>query len=198
MRRIVLVMTLIVFRNGTVYSQTAGNDTLQHFHTAFPPLICFYAEALPYLYDNSDRSVPTLIIDTSEIVPVEKTYAGYMLYISNATEKDYSFRTSEDCLLLYAEVKSGTTWIPVSCIRAESCGSGPKSTAILPAGNTFELPVPVFYGSQLVELHYVLIWQSQKLVSNVIFMPIDPGQLHPENMPVHLFDQRLDPTYFLH
>ena len=195
-QRIKLIILIGLVQSSSIAQST--NDYLPRFKVSFPPLVCFYAEALPYTYDSLSISAPSLFIDTSSIVAVENTYAGYMLYVSNASDTTFTFRTSEDCLLLYAEVQIDSNWIPVTCIRGEDCASGSKRYAQLPEGRTFEIPVPLFEGELTVIMRYVLIWQSRKIESNIIRTQINPGQLQLVTMPQNLRDIRVDPDYYLH
>lgn len=171
-------------------------DNLPRFHAAFPPFICFYAEAFPTVADTTPTSIPVLYLDTTRVIPVEKDYAGYALTINNTSGSTFSFRCSYDCLLLYAEVEQNNDWTPVTSLMGEDCGSGPVNTATLPDQMRFEIAVPQFEGSLPVKMRYVLFWNGRKIVSNTIDSVIDPGQLSPENMPPHLRSLRLSPDNF--
>lgn len=172
------------------------SNNLSRFHVSFPPLICFYAEALPSVTDTNSHVEPVLLLDTTEIVPVENTYMGYLLTINNTSGSSFSFRCSNDCLLLYAEVETATGWIPVTSIMEEDCGSGPVNYTTLSDQMRFEIAVPHFEGTLSVKMRYALIWNGQKIVSNTINSVIDSGQLSPKNMPPHLRSLRLSPDNF--
>lgn len=160
-------------------------------------MICFFPETLPYLHDSLSADYPVVFIDTTEIVPVESTYAGYRIYISNAAEQEMIFRTASNCLLLYAEAKQDTSWIAVTSLMGEDCVSGGPPLLKLPSHSTFEVAAPLFEGDLLVELRYVLIWNKLKCYSNTIQTMIDPAMLELQNMPPGLLDSRVDPNWHL-
>lgn len=197
MKKILLLIILLFF--GIPYCKAQYQQkVLYRFKVKFPPVICFFPETFPYLHDSLSNDYPVVFIDTTAIVPVESTYAGYRIFISNATEQEMIFRTASNCLLLYAEAKQDTSWIPVTALMGEGCISGGPTLLKLPSHSTFEVAAPLFEGALIVDLRYVLVWQYKKYYSNTIKTTIDPAMLDLKNMPTGLQDARVDPGWYVH
>ncbi len=163
------------------------------------PLFVYFnlLDLYQYPVDSSfDSQSVQLEIDTTETVCIENVYEGYFLRLSNYEATDISLRSIDGAIFIYAEALFDTCWLPVTSIRAETCGNGYYFKE-LKSGFSVEFPTPAFTGTFATRIRYVLIHRASKIYSNEINAHIHPEQWNDLNFSENEREMILDVNHYV-
>jgi hypothetical protein len=135
-----------------------------------------------------------LAINEKELCKHRDKYLGHKLYLVNKSGAKVEFRAQDSRLSIYAEAQdSSGAWKPISYLPSSWCGNS-YHKIVLDKDEYWEFDVPVFKGSFLTKMRYVLdMGEKGKIISNDIAVRLNKGQLDPARKQGHMPEGIMDP-----
>jgi hypothetical protein len=120
-----------------------------------------------------------VVIDTSEIIPIDQKYTGYHLCVGNKSTRVAQLPASDNKLYVIAEVFYKNQWRPIEYIHGSSCGNSYHHVYLAPE-EYWKFQVVQYRGNIPTKLRYKLETLAGNIYSTPINASFNIGQLRKE------------------
>lgn len=117
-----------------------------------------------------------LQVNSTQIVPLQKTYKGLALFLVNPTDTPKAFSASDSCLPIIQEAldRKGQ-WRPIEFLYGTTCGNS-YHQVFLDAHEYWAFTIPRYKGVYATKLRFRFTQGTNTLLSNEFHGSINPDQ----------------------